>query len=250
MNDPTELSKQDFNTIFFPRCNDQMFKVAIMFLKFNPFPLHSQKFLFFADKDAVVSNFNLLSFTDTYNETHKYLKNIIENLQFVQDENSWYVTRSKIYTRFSMFTSLNFDSIAQNFPHASPEVNNVVKELKTASILWNNAIHYVSDKNSKYYPQQTEQIWDLWKNLTCYHQKNIDDITPKKELVQEFEKSIHHRLNHEFFKKYKLHYEKGSSEIQSIHIVHEALNTIMLKNDIEQSFSDTFINKVKKVLKI
>ena len=73
MKHPTELNTLKFNTIFFPRCADNLFKVAIMFLKFNPFPLSSQEYLFFGDKDSVFNSFNLLSFTETYNDTHKYL---------------------------------------------------------------------------------------------------------------------------------------------------------------------------------
>ena len=38
--------------------------------------------------------------------------------------------------------------------------------------------------------------------------------------------------------------------MNAIHTVHSALNTIMLKNEIENSISDNFFNKVKKVLKI
>ena len=53
MTHPTELNNLEFNTIFFPRCADNLFKVAIMFLKFNPFPLSSQEYLFFGDKDSL-----------------------------------------------------------------------------------------------------------------------------------------------------------------------------------------------------
>lgn len=245
MKHPTELNTLKFNTIFFPRCADNLFKVAIMFLKFNPFPLSSQEYLFFGDKDSVFNSFNLLSFTETYNDTHKYLSNIVNDLQSIQDESTWYVTRSKIYTKLAMYKTVNFDKIEKHLPYTN---GNVGKELKIASIIWNNAVQLVEDRS--YFPQKTEQIWELWKALTLYHQQKIDDIIPNKNLITEFEQNIHHRLHNDFFKRHSLNYEKGSMEMNAIHTVHSALNTIMLKNEIENSISDNFFNKMKKVLKI
>lgn len=239
------MNHLEFNSNFFSRNDDPAYKIAVMITRFGEIPLYVQEFLSFANKDSIVGNVNLLTFTELFNELYSYSVNWIINLSNLQDENDWEFYRSKFITRLQLIRPINPRFINDSFHQFKNSEPHLASILKNSLTIWANSEFYSQTANYIY--SKNSKVWDLWKCLSLYSNVNIDSIIIDSNLIRQFSNSIDYRNQDSFYKKYNIILDSNPI-IEEINKIKHHFSIISLKNNLDRELP--IYSKIKNILKI
>lgn len=232
-----------FNRAFFVRNDDLVFKIAVMFSRYQKIDLAVQETLFFCNNSIVIGKVNYLAFTEMFNETLEYTKKWIIDLDSVKDEFDWEFHRSKLLTRFSTQKPIDIKKVIDLLSENHKKVAN---SIRNTSILWNNAIYF---SELEEYSKRDNKLWKLWNCLSKYN-KGDSDIEVDTQYLKIFKNVSYYRNENDFYTERSeiltLEQQKLAQRIEN------DLNTIYLKNTLDNKLEnkDSFLGKIKKRLKI
>jgi hypothetical protein len=218
-----------------------------MISRFPEISQTKQELLFFANKKAIKDNFNLLAYTEVFNETLNYTTKWILELDNVKDEFDWEFHRSKLLTRFVLATPImNIDYVLNQLEKNmnSNDFHIIKGTMVSTSVAWNNAIYYA--RNDQYKDESNPQTWELWEIINHYKNDNLDAISANKKHLKEFSKIIKYRKNDNFFDGQRVNLT--DKDLRLIEELENKLSKVIFKEELTKEIP--IISAVRKRLKL
>lgn len=233
------MNSIEFNKIFFPRNNDRVYQLALMFTKYGSARNDVLEYLFFANHEAIVSGVNLLSFLEQFNENFNYTLNWIKDLTNVNNEADWVVHRSKLITKFCFYKDINAKKALEKFQNET----RVFVAIRNASILWNNFVNNIEYIKYAPEPKITWELWDILKSIEQY--KRLE-VAVNDSHLNHFSSILKNRANDEFCKNNKIGYEAENKE--DLEEMTKKIGLLLFKGGLENKLTHK-VNE-KKIIKI
>lgn len=229
----------EFNKMFYPRNNDRVYQLALMFTKYGSAQTDVLEYMFFANNDAIVSGMNWLEFLEQFNSYFNYTLTWIKDLDQIENENDWFLHRSKIVSKFRLSREVDASKVLDKFK-SEPRV---ISALRNGSILWNNFITNTYD--TKYKPDP-EITWELWKILRAIKNGVSPGVVVEDKHLKHFSKILNHRAKDEFCVNNRVNFEPKDKE--DLSDMTKKIGMLIFRDGLKEKLSRNEL--VKKILKI